>query len=495
MITPSPRTRPTGGPAVGSAVLLAAAVALVVGAGFPPGSPESVQGQETGARRVFLVPVHGTIELGLAPFVERALEEAAAEGAAAVVLDLDTPGGRVDAAWAIIDAVRDARVPVYAWVNHRALSAGAMIALAADRIYVRSGSTIGAATPVTGQGEKASEKMVSAMRSEFRALAEERGIDPRLAEAMVDESIEVPGVIEAGRLLTLTGEEALTLGVANAAADDLDALFADAGLGPVETVETAPNWAERIVRFLTNPVVAPMLLSLGFLGILIEIKTPTFGIAGAVGLGALAAFFGSHHLVRLAGLEEIILFGVGIILVAAEVLVIPGFGIAGLLGGAALLGGATLSMVGAVASVSDVIQALGLVSLSLILVGVAAWALLRHLPSSGRLAGVFLRESTSRETGYLSAPDRIDLIGKTGRAVTDLRPAGTAVVGDERVDVVTEGPWIEEGTAVRVVSAEGYRHVVRALDPEGEIEPPAGDRTPGSDAAADARDPGTGAGD
>lgn len=476
----------------GAAVLVAVtAFAAAWTTASPAGAGPAAQ--EPGEGRVFRVPIHGTIELGLAPFVARALEEASAEGAAAVVLDLDTPGGRVDAAWAIIDAVRDADLPVYAWVNRRALSAGAMIALSADRIYVRSGSTIGAATPVTGQGEKASEKMVSAMRSEFRALAEARGIDPRLAEAMVDESIEIPGVIEAGRLLTLTGEEAISLGIANGAADDLDALLRDAGIGAVVTVDTAPNWAERIVRFLTNPIVAPMLLSLGFLGVLIEIKTPTFGLAGAVGLAALAAFFGAHHLVRLAGMEEIILFAVGIVLLAAEVLVIPGFGIAGILGGAAILGGATLSMVGAVASFSDVLEALGLVSLSLILVGVAAWALLRHLPSSRRLAGVFLRESTSRETGYLSAPDRMDLIGKTGRAVTDLRPAGTAVIDEERVDVVTEGPWIEQGTEVRVVSAEGYRHVVRALDPGDAIEPPGGARTPDSAAAADSRDPETGA--
>jgi membrane-bound serine protease (ClpP class) len=127
---------------------------------------------------VYRVPVTGTIEMGLAPFVSRALKEAVAGGASAVVLDIDTPGGRIDAAWEIIDAVRDASVPVYAYVNRRALSAGAMIALSAEGLYMRPGSTIGAATPVVGDGERASEKMVSAMRSEFRALAEERGFDP-----------------------------------------------------------------------------------------------------------------------------------------------------------------------------------------------------------------------------------------------------------------------------------------------------------------------------
>lgn len=428
------------------------------------------------AGRVIRVPITGTIELGLAPFVGRALDEAAAADARAVILDLDTPGGRIDAAWEIIDAVRDARVPVYAYVNRRALSAGAMIALSADRLYMRPGSTIGAATPVTGEGQKASEKMVSAMRSEFRALAEERGLDPRLAEAMVDESVEVPGVVDAGRLLTLTTEEATALEVATGEVADYDALLAAVDLPDAATVELRPNWAERIVRFLTNPAVAPMLLSLGFLGILIEIRTPTFGVAGIIGLSALAAFFGAHHLVALAGIEEILLFGLGVVLIGAEVLVIPGFGIAGILGTGAMLGGATMAMVGQVPSFDQVFNAVGLVALSVILVGVAGWALVRHLPRSRRMGGVFLRESTSRESGYLSAPDRPDLVGQVGRALTDLRPAGTALIGDERVDVVTEGPWIEENVAVRVIRAEGYRHVVRAMDPV--------DATPPADAAA-----------
>lgn len=420
--------------------------------------------QQTDEAVIVRVPITGTIEMGLAPFVERALREAGESGAAAVVLDLDTPGGRVDAAWKIIDAVRDAPLPVYAYVNYRALSAGAMIALSANQLYMRPGSTLGAATPVTGGGEKAPEKIVSAMRSEFRALAEQRGFDPRLAEAMVDESVEVPGVVEAGRLLTLTTEEAERLGIATAAVDDYPALLDAVGLGSgVATIDVRPNWAERIVRFLTHPAVAPLLLSLGFLGLLIEIKTPTFGLAGAVGLTSLAAFFGAHYLVYLAGMEEIILLGVGVVLVAAEVFLIPGFGVAGALGGTAILGSAVMSMVGSIPTWGGILDAAGLVALSLILVSVVAWAVIRHLPHSSRLRlrGVFLDSETSRETGYLSAPEREDLVGQIGNALTDLRPAGTALFGDERVDVVTEGPWIAEATRVKVMRAEGYRQVVR----------------------------------
>ena len=222
--------------------------------------------QALGAQ-VVRIPIEGTIDKGLVPFVQRSLEEAGNSGARLAILDINTPGGRIDAAWSIVDAIQESPVPVYAFVD-RGLSAGAMIALAAEDIFMRPGGSIGAATPVTGGGEKATEKIISAMRSEFRALAEARGIDPQLAAAMVDEEIEIAGVVEAGKLLTLSAEEAVQLGFASAVIDDLEGVLAAVDLPGAEVVTTQPNWAELIVRFLTSPVVAPLLLSLGFIGLL-----------------------------------------------------------------------------------------------------------------------------------------------------------------------------------------------------------------------------------
>ena len=219
---------------------------------------------------VIRVPVTGVVELGLAPFIERSLEEAAESGAAAVVLDMDTPGGRVDAAERIADALSDSPVPVYTLVNRRAYSAGALIAIATDRIYMRPGSVIGAATPVDGSGTKAPEKIVSAMRSQMRALAEEANLDPEVAAAMVDEDIEIDGVTEAGKLLTLTTEEAADLDYA-VEVDNLSALLDDLEIEGATVTTAEANWAERVVRFFSNPVVAPFLLSLGFLGLITEI--------------------------------------------------------------------------------------------------------------------------------------------------------------------------------------------------------------------------------
>ena len=416
--------------------------------------------------QVVRIPIEGTIDKGLGPFVTRSLEEAGEAGAQFAIIDINTPGGRIDAAWQIVDAIQDSRIPVHAYVD-RALSAGAMIALAAQTIYVTPGATIGAATPVTGEGVKASEKMVSAMRSEFRALAEARGLDPRIAEAMVDEEIEIPGVVEAGKLLTLSAEEAIDLGYAQGEAASLEQLLAELGAPGAEITTTRPNWAEMIVRFFTNPVVAPLLLTLGFLGLLFEVKTPGFGFGGAAGLVGLGLFFGAHLLVGLAGWEELMLVGAGLVLIAVEVFVIPGFGFAGTAGILAMGAGIVLAMLGRFPTLADLSTALTVVLVSMAITAIFTYAFLRHLKWSRRLGGIFLREATTKEAGYISGDVRADLVGIKGKAATDLRPAGTGVFGEERLDVVSEGPWIGAGETIEVLSSEGYRHVVRQVsDPE-----------------------------
>ncbi|MGH7481112.1 MAG: NfeD family protein [Longimicrobiales bacterium] len=418
---------------------------------------------------VYRIPVHGVIELGLAPFIERGVAEAEAAGAHALVLELETPGGRLDAAQQVVNTLTEAEIPVYAYVHQRAYSAGALIALAADGIFLHPGSVIGAATPVTGQGEKAPEKIVSAMRSEMRALAEQRGLDPRVAEAMVDEDVAIPDVVEQGKLLTLTATEAAALGYGSVVSG-WDEVLERIGAPAAETVSLDPNWAESLVRFLTNPMVAPLLLSLGFLGLLIELKTPTFGLAGLAGGVSLALFFGAHSLVGLAGWEEIIVLLAGVALLGVEIFIVPGFGVFGLLGIAGILAAVYLSLIGSFATMADYSTAAGILAATVVLVLVTAWALIRTLPRNRRFmaSGVLLGTRTDRETGFISANVRSDLVGTEGVALTNLRPSGTARFGDERVDVVAEGGWIESGAAVRIVASEGYRHVVRAIESRDE---------------------------
>jgi membrane-bound serine protease (ClpP class) len=413
---------------------------------------------------VYRLDVTGTVENGLAPYVSRGLAEAAEAGADAAYLNIDTPGGRIDAAERISDAVRGASIPVYSLVNPRAFSAGALIAISANAVYMRPGAVLGAATPVDGQGTRASEKLVSAMRAEFRAVAEQRGLDPLVAEAMVDEKVEVPQVKRAGELLTLTTAEALRVKYAAGEVADEAALLTAIGLPDAQVVVVEPNWAEQVVRFLTNPVVAPLLLSLGLLGLVFEIKTGAFGLGGLLSLVSLGLFFGSSFVLGLAGWEEILLLGLGVIALAVEVLVLPGFGAAGILGIVALGAAVVLAMMGAAPTSRDFMQAFTVLGASLVITAAVAYAWLRHLPNSGRFSGLFLRGGMDRSEGYISAPPRHDLVGRDGVALTDLRPSGTARIGTERIDVVTEGEYVAQGRAVRVVRSEGYRHVVQGVE-------------------------------
>ena len=412
---------------------------------------------------VYRISISGVVENGLAPYVARSLREAQTAKAVAAYLDIDTPGGRVDAAERISDDVRAAGIPVYAFVNPRAYSAGALIAMSSNGIYMRPGAVIGAATPVDGQGTKAPEKMVSAMRAEFRAVAEERGLDPKLAEAMVDENIEIPGVVAKGQLLTLSTGEAVRLGFAKGQVANEAALLDAIGHPNAQVVATSTNWAEGIVRFLTNPLVSPLLLSLGILGLVFEIKTGAFGLGGLLSLVSLGLFFGSSLILGLAGWEEVLLLGLGLIALAVEAFVIPGFGVAGIVGILAIVSSMVLAMMGGYPTSGDVAQALAVLGASLFITAAVIYAWLRHLPNSGRFSGLLLKGAGDRAAGFTTAPSRPELVGRDGTALTDLRPSGTARIGEERVDVITEGEYVSQGSRVQVVRSDGYRHVVKLV--------------------------------
>ncbi|HUG54588.1 MAG TPA: NfeD family protein [Vicinamibacteria bacterium] len=420
----------------------------------------------------YVVPVHGMIDLGLAPFVQRALDEAAAENASVVILDINTFGGRVDAAVLIRDALLGTRVRTAAFVNRRAISAGALITLAAEKVAMTGGATVGAAAPVlagpSGEMQPASEKSVSYMRKEFRATAESRHRPPLLAEAMVDADVEVPGVIEKGKLLTMTTEEALEHGVADFRADSVEEVLESLGLAGATVRHASETWAETLVRVLTHPVISSLLMSLGMLGLLIELRSPGFGVPGAVGVAGLGLFFWGHWIVRLAGWEEALLVGAGIVLLAVEAFVTPGFGVAGIVGTTAIVAGLGLSLVGAGATWTTLVIAVGRVAISLLLSLVAGLVLIRllpRLPPGRRL--VLTRKLDAMEAPASAPATDHGLLGRSGRVVSPLRPAGIADIGGERVDVVSDGEFMESGTLVHVVRVDGNRVVVRrAVAPE-----------------------------
>lgn len=412
--------------------------------------------------KVYSVPVTGTIELGVAPFIKRSIREAEAAGAQAIILRINTLGGRVDAALEIVDAIGESTVPIYALVAPRAISAGALIAISTDSVFMVPDAHLGASTVVGGTGEKVSEKAQSVMRAQFRALAERRGLDPRIGEAMVDEDIVIPGVIEEGKLLTLTTGEAQKVGYA-VEADNFEDVLAKLNLQGAEVVLADINWAEKLVRFLTHPVVAAILLPLGMLALFTELKAPGFGIAGGIGVVALALFFGSHMLVGLAGWEEVILLVAGFILLIVEIFILPGFGIAGILGILGIGAAIFLALLGDYHTTDDLWRATMIIGVTLVVMIIVPFLLARYLPKRKNSFGVRLDAATTREEGYVSGVPRSDLIGKQGTAYTDLRPTGTALIGDERIDVVCETGFMLRGSPLQVVGAEPYRTIVAPI--------------------------------
>lgn len=437
--------------------LLAAAAALVTLSGGRAAAPQADGG---GARKplepgpgvtpvVYVIPIRGVIELGLAEFVERSVAEARQAGADAIMIELDTPGGRVDAGEEIRDALLEAGVPTIAFVARRAQSAGALVALACDYIVMAPGSSIGAAEPIPAE-----EKIISALRAEFEATAQARGRDARLAAAMVDKSIEIPGVVEAGKILTLPAQQAKELGFADAIAGDRASAAASVGLPGARFVELQPNWAERVARFLTDPTVSSLLLTIGFLGVIYELATAGWGVPGTVGLVSLALFFGARLLTGLAGWEVIILFLVGVALLVIELVAIPGFGIAGVPGLIAVFASLYLSF-------RDVKSAAYVVGGSIAMTALVAALTFRYVKRSRTWHRIVLKERQWREEGYTAPADWQRWVGRTGRAVTPLRPTGVIEVDGERLDASTDGEFLEPGTPVRVVRAEGLRIVVR----------------------------------
>ncbi len=416
--------------------------------------------------------LEGMIDPGIAAFVERVVEEADEQGVEVIVFEIDTFGGRVDAATVIRDAILDTKAMTIAFVNKRAISAGALISLACDKIVMTRASSIGAATAVDASGTKASDKVISYFKAEMRATAERTGRDPKKAEAMVDEQIDIPGFSpEVGRPATLTTEQALHYQMADETAETLEDLLQIYDLTGIEVVPAGMNWAEHTLRFLTHPIVTSILLAVAMFGLIAEVRTPGWGLGGTLALIALGLFFGSHLVVRLAEWSELLIFVVGLALLVVEIAVIPGFGVVGLVG--ILLMGASLlmSQLGdpgpdfELWNVAEISEKVGVLAGSMIGAFVLSVAFLRALPRFAAFNRLILRSETRASEGYVSAPREKDqeLVGLEGVAVSDLRPVGVGSFEGKRLDIIAEGEFIEEHTRIKIVEARGSRVVVRPV--------------------------------
>jgi membrane-bound serine protease (ClpP class) len=441
----------------------------------------------TPSATVYVMPIQGPIERGLLYAVKRCTAEAKANGAAAIVLDMDTPGGQLMTAETIMTAFEQADVPIYTLVNDDAISAGAMIAMVSDGIYMTPRGRIGDAMPIMGSpmgGAQAipdnlKEKIVSYTASLIRSAAQRHNHDDQLAEAMVRIEMEYKIgdeiICKEGELLTLTTAEATRIvtrdGVeapllAAGVADSIDELLDQVGLAGAQTIVFEISAMERASRHIE--AFSFIFLALGALGIWIEIKTPGFGLPGLLGGTFLLIWLWGHHIAGLAGAEELLVIMIGLILLALEIFVIPGFGIAGVLGICCLLLGVGMAMVQHIPGGNwfDIPHfqwraATINMGLTVGIFAIVGTLLSRILPHTGAYHKLVLETTLPSRTSPATADTPATLVGSTGQAVNDLHPSGVASIGGKRVAVVARGTFINAGSTIVVAEQSGNRVVVK----------------------------------
>ena len=450
------------------------------------------------AETIYHIPIEGTIDLGLPPFIERSIAEAEENNARTIIFEVNTFGGRVDAATQIKDAILDSKVPTVAFINKRAISAGALISLSCEKVFMAGGATIGATTAVDMQGNKASEKVISYMREEMAATAEKRGRDTYIARGMVDEELEFPNKVirefindgedidtiktkvyylvidgdtvivddiegrKQGNLITLTTEQSLKYKIADASLENFEAVLDTLGFSNLAVNKTTENWSENFVRFLTNPVVASLLTTFGFLGILFELQSPGWGIPGSIGLICLALSLSASYIAELATMSDLLVILMGMLFLMLEAFVFPGFGVAGVAGIIFILWGLYLLLLPDVPVGEEVLSQASNGLIIGIIGGLVGLVLLFRAMTKTK----FWRDLTSpdiqkKEDGYVASFGWEKLIGEEALTETDLHPSGWINIGNERVFALSEGNFIDKDVKVVILSVDGNRVVVR----------------------------------
>lgn len=436
-------------------LLLVSAPAIAIG--------QTVDSITTSKPKVFYFKLDAEIMPAAERQLENAYEQAEQAEATYMLMELNTFGGRVDVADRMRTMVMNAPMTTVVWVNNNAASAGALISIAHDSIYMTKGASIGAATVVSGEdGTQMPDKYQSYMRSTMRSTAEAKGRDPKIAEAMVDDRIVIEGIIDSGYTLTFTADEAFENGFANGIANDKDEVLGQLGITEHELINYEATPLEGVINFLLHPAVSGILMSMIFFGLFFELQTPGVGFPLAAAITGAVLYFAPLYLEGLAEHWEILIFIVGVILMALEVFVIPGFGAAGISGIVLMATGLVLALVGNVnfdftyVPSQDIVWALARVVISMSALVLMFLIFSDRIMNSKGLSKIALKESLNVEEGYTTSIKGLaELVGETGVAATDLRPSGKVTINDDRYEASTDGELIEKGTAIIVTRSRG----------------------------------------
>jgi membrane-bound serine protease (ClpP class) len=413
--------------------------------------------------RIFKFDIKEVIAAPVLRRTQRAFMDADSVKADIILIHMNTYGGQVDIADSIRTRIMQSRIPVMVYIDNNAASAGALISIATDRIYMRRGSNIGAATVVDQAGDVVPDKYQSYMRSMMRSTAQAKDRDPDIAQAMVDPTIRIDGVIDEGKVLTFTASEAMQWGFCEGIAENIAEVIELAGIKEYEIIEQKLTTVDRIINFLISPVISGLLIMLILGGIYFELQTPGVGFPILLALSAALLYFAPLYLEGLASHWEIIIFVLGLVLLAVEIFALPGFGVAGILGILFIVSGLAFAMVSnrgpdfSGVPVSEVGSAFLLVIISFFIsLSTSIYFGSRLVTSKGRIGNTLsLNTVQDSSLGYSSRDTRMkDLLGKTGKAYTILRPSGKVEIEDEIYDATALTGYIDRGEAIRVVKYE-----------------------------------------
>ena len=431
----------------------------------------SFLGAQQNRKKVFTFAIDENIDPGMNRRVKLAMDQAAALKVDVILIEMDTYGGAVTDADEIRTRILESKIPVYVFINKDAASAGALISIACDSIYMAPGGSIGAATVVNGtDGTAAPDKYQSYMRSMMRSTAEATGRNPQIAEAMVDEKLVVPGISDSSSVITFSVAEAIQNGFCEGEYSSVKEILTAQGLQSAEIIAYEEKTVDTIISFFLSPAVSGILILLIIGGIYFELQTPGIGFPLALAVTAALLYFIPYYLNGLAENWEILAFVIGIILLAVEFFVIPGFGVFGVAGIVLTLGGLVLGMLPNQAFDFELVPASQLFGalLTVILAALAAVGMVFWLTPKVNEWGAFkhltLASTQDRAQGFTSSTYSEDMLGKIGTVHSRLRPSGKVEIDGEIFDAYSRGEFLDQGESIEVISTEGTSLRVKKLE-------------------------------
>lgn len=400
--------------------------------------------------KVYVVPIKGEINRATHNYVRDIVNDLNNQNVEAIIFEIDTYGGLVDEAIKMKDIIIGTNIPTISYVNNKAASAGVLITIASEHVVMSNNAIIGSAETIPN-----TEKVLSMWRGVLRDTAQYRGRDALLVESMADSDIEIDGVIERGKLLNLTAVEAYDLGLADLLSNDYTQMLNHFGYEASEIVVKEEGLQVKLAKYISNTSVSTLLLTLGFVGLVVEILTPGFGVGGTISIMGFGLYFGGNILAGNSNWTSLVLFVVGLGLLIIEGIV-PGFGLPG-------IGGLVFVLAGTVLAMQDLPAAFLSLSIAIIITALVTTIMIKMGYKSKLLSKVVLSNRLDGHKGYLSTTTMSDMMDKEGETITELRPTGFMTIDNEKFDVLAESGFIPKNTKVKVVKVEGSKIFVRRI--------------------------------